>query len=139
MEDLHFPLVEDEYDKPFVNFDASTGKCEMSGESFPEKTADFYGKLMEWLEQYMKDVKGPIDFNFDLSYFNTSSSKRILHIMILLQEYLEKGGEVKAQWNYDPEDLDLEEDIEDLKIISKLDLKMNPEGGETRFKKFGDD
>lgn len=139
MENLLIPIVEDEFDKPYVDFDASTGKCEISGESFPEKTAEFYGWLMEWLEQYMKEVKGPIDFTFGLSYFNTSSSKRILHIMILLHDYTEKGGDVKAQWNYDPEDLDLEEDIEDLKIISKLDIKMNPKGGETRFKKFSAD
>ena len=139
MENLHMPVVEDEHDKPYVYFDASTGKCEISGESFPEKTAEIYGWLMEWLEQYMKEVKGPIDFEFGLSYFGTSSSKRILHIMILLREYADKGGDVKAQWNYDPEDLDLEEDIEDLKIISNLDIKMNPEGGETRFKKFSQD
>jgi len=30
----------------------------------------------------------------------------------------------------------MEEDIEDLKVISKLSLEMVPEGGETRFKKF---
>ena len=138
MENLHIPVEEEEYDKPYINFDASTGKCEISGESFPEKTEDFYGHLMDWLQQYMGEVKGPLDFTFSLSYFNTSSSKRILHIMILLQEYVEKGGKVKAQWNYDPEDLDLEEDIEDLKVISKLNLKMNPEGGETRYKKWSD-
>ena len=138
MENLHIPVEEEEYDKPYINFDASTGKCEISGESFPEKTEDFYGRLMEWLQQYMGEVKGPLDFTFSLSYFNTSSSKRILHIMILLQDYVEKGGKVKAQWNYDPEDLDLEEDIEDLKVISKLELKMNPEGGETRYKKWSD-
>jgi hypothetical protein len=136
MENLHIPVEEDEYDKPYINFDASTGVCEISGESFPEKTEDFYGRLMDWLERYVKEVKGPIDFTFNLSYFNTSSSKRILHIMILLQEYSEKGGKVTAKWNYEPEDLDLEEDIEDLKTISRLDLKMNPIGGETRFKKF---
>ena len=136
MDNLLIPIVEDEYDKPFVSFNSETGKCEISGESFPEKTAEFYGRLMEWLEGYIREVKGPIDFVFNLSYFNTSSSKRILHIMILLQGYTEKGGKVKAQWNYDPEDLDLEEDIEDLKTISKLDLKMNPIGGETRYKRL---
>ena len=56
-----------------------------------------------------------------------------------LQKFAEKGGDVTAQWNYDPEDLDLEEDIEDLKIISKLDLKLNPIGGEARFKKLSED
>ncbi len=139
MENLHIPIVDEEFDKPFVNFDASTGKCEISGESFPEKTEDFYGQIMAWLERYMKEVKGPIDFVFRLFYFNTSSSKRILHIMILLQDYIQKGGKVKAQWEYDPEDLDMEEDIEDLKVISKLDLKMSPTGGVTRFRRLNDD
>ncbi len=139
MENLLIPIAEDEYDKPYVSFDASTGKCEISGESFPEKTEDFYSRLMEWLERYIKEVKGPIDFVFNLSYFNTSSSKRILHIMILLQDYIKKGGKVKAQWKYDPEDLDLEEDIEDLKVISKLDLKLSPEGGKPRFKRISEE
>jgi len=73
-----------------------------------------------------------------LSYFNTSSSKRILEILILLQKYTETGGRVISRWIYDPEDLDMEEDIEDLKVISKLSLEMVPEGGETRFKKYDD-
>jgi hypothetical protein len=136
MEDLYIPVVEDEHDKPFVHFKASTGNCELSGESFPEKTEDFYSRLTNWLNQYMEEVGGPIHFEITLSYFNTSSSKRILQIMIMLQEYAKKGGKVTAVWNYEPEDLDLEEDIEDLKIISKLDLKMVPRGGETRYKKF---
>ena len=139
MENLHIPITEDEYDKPYINFDASTGKCEISGESFPEKTEEFYGDLMKWLEQYMTEIKGPIEVIFSLSYFNTSSSKRILHIMILLQEYIEKGGKVVASWNYDPEDLDLEEDIEDLRVISELDLNVKPGGVETRYKKWSDD
>ena len=32
----------------------------------------------------------------------------------------------------------MEEDIEDLKVISKLPLEMVPEGGETRFRKYDD-
>lgn len=139
MDNLLIPIADEEYDKPYVNFDAGTGNCQVSGESFPEKTEDFYGRLMKWLKQYIEEIKGPLNFNFGLSYFNTSSSKRILHIMILLQEYHEKGGKVNAQWNYDPEDLDLEEDIEDLKVISKLDLKMNPQGGEPRYKRMAGD
>lgn len=136
MESLYIPMLEDEYDKPFVHFRADTGECEISGESFPEKTADFYDRLISWLKQYMEEVRGPIDFKISLSYFNTSSSKRILEILILLQKYAEAGGSVVSRWQYDPEDLDMEEDIEDLKVISKLPLEMVPEGGETRFKKY---
>ncbi len=138
MQTLYIPLQEDEYDKPFVHFRAESGECEISGESFPEKTAEFYDLLITWLKQYMEEVKGPIDFSIRLSYFNTSSSKRILEILILLQKYSEDGGRVKSRWHYDPEDLDMEEDIEDLKVISKLPLEMVPEGGETGFKNYDD-
>ena len=138
MENLYIPILEDEYDKPFVHFRAETGECEISGESFPEKTAEFYDRLVSWLKRYMEEVNGPIDLTIRLSYFNTSSSKRILEILILLQKYSEGGGRVTSRWLYDPEDLDMEEDIEDLKVISKLPLEMMPEGGETRFKTFGD-
>ena len=121
-----------------MHFRAESGECEISGESFPEKTVEFYDRLITWLKQYMEEVKGPIDFTIRLSYFNTSSSKRILEIMILLQKYAETGSKITSRWHYDPEDLDMEEDIEDLKVISKLPLKMVPEGGETRFKTYDD-
>jgi hypothetical protein len=124
MDDLIIPLVEDEFDKPYVNFQAETGKCELSGESFPEKATDFYETVMTWIEQYIKEVKGPLDFDFRLTYFNTSSSKRILHLMMRLHEYAQDGGKVRARWIFHPDDIDLEEDIEDLKLISKLDLEM---------------
>jgi len=127
MDDLIIQRVEDEYDKPYVNFQAGTGKCEISGESFPEKTEDFYARLMSWMDQYIKQVKGPLEFDLKLTYFNTSSSKRILLLMIKLNEYAQQGGKVKARWIYHPEDIDLEEDIEDLKLISKLDLEMIPD------------
>lgn len=138
MQSLYIPIQEDEYDKPFVNFRAESGDCEISGESFPEKTAEFYDRLILWLKQYMDEVKGPIDLSIRLSYFNTSSSKRILEILILLQKYAEAGGSVKSRWHYDPEDLDMEEDIEDLRVISKLPLEMLPEGGEAGFKNYDD-
>ena len=44
--------------------------------------------------------------------------------MMRLQEYARDGGRVNARWIYHPDDIDLEEDIEDLKLISKLDLEM---------------
>jgi hypothetical protein len=86
----------------------------------------------------MEEIRGQIDFSIRLSYFNTSSSKRILEILILLQKYAETGGKVICRWYYDPEDLDMEEDIEDLKVISKLSLEMVPEGGERGFKMYDD-
>jgi len=127
MDDLFIPLEKDEYDKPYVSFNARTGKCELHGESFPEKTEEFYERLIKWIDRYIKETGGPIEFDFKLTYFNTSSSKRILQLMMKLRDYKRQGGKVTSRWSYHPEDVDLEEDIEDLKVISRLDLQMVPD------------
>ncbi len=124
MDDLIMPVVQDEFDKPYVNFQSSSGKCVLSGESFPEDSTELYDRLMKWIDQYVEEIAGPLEFEFKLTYFNTSSSKRILHLMMKLNDYAKQGGKVEASWTYHPEDIDLEEDIEDLKLISKLDLAM---------------
>ena len=66
----------------------------------------------------------PITFRFKLTYFNTSSSKRILYIMLKLKEFIDQGGEVNANWHYDKNDIEMEEDIEDLMKIAKLNVNM---------------
>lgn len=135
MENLIIQGARDEYDLPSVNFDAETGVCEISGESYLEKTAEFYDRLLEWLDQFMSEVAKPITFNFKLTYFNTSTSKRLLHIMIKLKEYLDKGGKVKVSWYYHPDDIEIEEDVEDLMSIAKLDVNLIPDQ-DMRFNPF---
>lgn len=127
MENLFIQGDAEEFDIPSVSFDAETGVCEISGESYLDNTAEFYERLLNWLDQYIKEVKKPITFSFKLTYFNTSSSKRILYIMLKLKEFIDQGGEVTANWHYDKKDIEMEEDIEDLKMIAKLDVKMVPD------------
>ncbi len=122
MENLVIRGSHGEYDVPAVDFNAETGICELSGESYLENTVEFYEPLLKWLEQYMAEVGKAITFNFKLTYFNTSSSKRILYIMLKLKEYQEKGGEVSLNWHYNREDIEMEEDVEDLSMIAKLEV-----------------
>jgi hypothetical protein len=108
---------------PRVNFNYETGVCEIIGESFMEETYKFYAPLMAWLEQYIAENKKVV-FNIKLTYFNTSSSRSILDILDLLREYSEKGGDVEVFWYYDPNDPDMEDEVEDFRIESGLDLKL---------------
>jgi hypothetical protein len=127
MENLFIQGYEEEFDVPFVSFNAETGVCEISGESYLDNTSEFYDRLVNWLDQYAKEVKKPLTFNFKLTYFNTSSSKRILYIMFKLKEFIDQGGEVTANWYYDKNDIEMEEDVEDLMMIAKLDVHMIPD------------
>ncbi|MCB0577761.1 MAG: DUF1987 domain-containing protein [Phaeodactylibacter sp.] len=126
MQNLEIKGSHGDYDVPTVSFNAETGVCELKGESYLEKTAEFYDRLLAWLDEYMAGGK-PITFNFRLSYFNTSSSKRILYILLKLKEYEDNGGQVATNWYYDEDDTDMEEEVEDFRIISNLEINAIPD------------
>jgi len=127
MENLEINSGHEMFDVPIVNFNADTGDCIIEGESYLEKTAEFYDRLLAWLNQYMSEVNGAINIRFRLTYFNTSSSKRILHIMLRLKQYVDSGSKVEARWHYNPNDIEMEEAVEDFMSIAKLDIQLMPD------------
>ena len=127
MQNLEIKGSHGDFDVPTVVFNAETGVCELKGESYLEKTAEFYDRLLNWLDEYMTAINQPLVFNFRLTYFNTSSSKRILYILLKLKEYEDNGGTVTVNWYYDEDDTDMEEDVEDFRIISNLDINSIPD------------
>ncbi len=108
---------------PTVSFNADTGVCEMSGESYLEETFEFYQKLIDWLTQYINEEKKPIIFNCKLTYFNTASSKAILEILRLLKNYQQAGGDAQINWFYHEWDDDMKMEVEDLSLDA--DVKVN--------------
>jgi hypothetical protein len=113
----------DTFFTPSVNFNAETGYCIVSGESYLENTVEFYEKLYAWMKEFFKTGK-PIEFDFKLTYYNTSSNKAILQLMNLLKDYENDGKSVKASWHYKEEDTEMLEEAEDFMLDSGLDLKI---------------
>lgn len=111
---------------PSVDFNAKSGLCQISGESFLEDTIDFYNPIIDWIEQYIDDIKGPIALIIKLTYFNTSTSRSILDILNILKDYQEDGGEVVVNWHFDENDVDMEEDIDDYIIDTGLEIHKIP-------------
>ena len=109
---------------PSVNFNAKTGICELSGESFLEDTVEFYDNLIEWLETYTEEIKKPIAFIIKLTYFNTSTSRCLLDLLNVIKDYEEADGDVVVNWHYDENDTDMEEDIEDYIIDTGLKINL---------------
>ena len=123
MENLKITGASDTFFTPDVDFDATTGLCYISGESYLENTPEFYKKLMKWLEDYMQTRK-PIDFHFKLSYYNTSSNKAILKLMLLLKNYLDQGVTVKVTWHYNKNDDQMKEEAQDYALDTDLDIQI---------------
>ncbi len=127
MKNLQIKGSHGDYDIPTVDFNAETGVCELTGESYLENTVEFYDRLLAWLDEYFTTINKPLVFNFRLTYFNTSSSKRILYLLLKLKEYEENGGQVTTNWFYDEDDTDMEEDVEDFRLISNLNINCIPD------------
>jgi len=124
MEDKHIIGYKSSYIIPTVDFNVSTGICEISGESFLEETAKFYSPLLDWIKKYTYSVKKPITFIFKLTYFNTSTSKWILNILNAIKRFEENGGEVTINWYYREDDVDMQDDIEDYIIDTGLKINL---------------
>ncbi len=126
MKDLVIQGSHKDFFIPSVNFNASTGVCEISGESFLEDTVGFYKPILKWLEEFIETEKKSIIFVIKLTYFNTSTSRSLLDILNLLKKYEVEGGDIVIKWHYDPSDVDMEEDIEDYMIDTGVSITLIP-------------
>lgn len=113
------------YFVPHVNFNAENGHCLLEGESYLENTWEFYKQLVSWLRSYA-ETNQPINFDFKLTYFNTSSSKGILEVLEFLKEYKERGGELVLKWYYPKDDEDILEEAEDFVEDTQLPIELIP-------------
>jgi hypothetical protein len=120
-------LINTESDAPYypaVNFDAETGICEISGESYMEEAYKFYLPLINWIKEFILNDKRPLTLNFKLIYFNTSSSRLIVDILETLRKLRDDGHKLKVNWYFDPEDPDVRDEVEDFEIESGMDIEL---------------
>lgn len=126
MENIKIKGSHDIFFVPSVDFDADSGICEISGESYLEETVEFYTPLLNWLKKFITEKAQPLTFNIKLTYFNTSSSRCILDILNILKDYEDNGGHVTINWYYDKDDIDMEEEVEDYMLDTDLKINLIP-------------
>lgn len=118
MQDLFVQGSSGPYFRPYVNFNATTGVCELAGESHLEDAFAFYQDLQTWIEQFQGNQ---LIFRFKLTFFNTSSSKGILGLLKALKKRVDGGLPVQVVWYYPKENYDLRSEAEDF----MEDINMN--------------
>lgn len=82
----------------------ATGVVDISGKSYPENTFDFYKPVMLWLKNYLTSSQSnkQLKINFEIVYFNSSSSKMFFDFFDLLDEYKDRFN-IVIEWRYDEE------------------------------------
>ena len=101
MKDL---IIEKTQSTPYVYFSQTAKVLILKGESFPENSAKFYAPVMEWLRECLSNLgTEKVIMQFEIVYFNSSTSKVFMTILDLLQEEVEKGKNISVRWMCDAE------------------------------------
>jgi len=119
-------IIEATKSSPSITMNAETHMIELRGESYPENTEIFYAPFFKWLNEYLNETHEEIlTFNFELIYFNSSSSKILMDLFDLLEEKSEEGKKIVLNWCYDSDNDMAEEYGEEFKEdIEHLDFNL---------------
>ena len=108
---------------PYVLIDEAKGYMKMSGKSYPEKSVDFFGEIFTWLDSYLATDFGTLVFDFALEYYNSSTFKIVLNMLMKMDNYALGGNKITVNWIVDEDDdimiesgEDIQEDIENLEF-----------------------
>jgi hypothetical protein len=108
--------IEETNTSPYVLFDFDNNVYEIKGCSRPEDVVAFYGQLVDWLndiklnatdEMKARTQKNPMVFKLYLDYFNSSSAKYILDMVLIIDQIYRNGMSVAIDWLYKKEDEDM--------------------------------
>ncbi|MCK5823332.1 MAG: DUF1987 domain-containing protein [Bacteroidales bacterium] len=107
---------------PKIEFYPNKNLFEISGSSRPEDVRIFYQPILNKLEQFRAEITNkeydyndnPFVFNFKFNYFNSSSAKFILDILIEINNYFIDEINIQVNWFFDDGDDDMKEVGEEL-------------------------
>jgi SiaC family regulatory phosphoprotein len=112
---------------PKIFLNQQTGIFEVSGRSFPEDASRFYFPVLNWIEEYVQEPCQKTLFYFNLEYFNSSSLKQLLEILLKLEKIAGAGNSVKVIWSYDLEDDLMAAKGQELQNIVNLTFELKAE------------
>ncbi len=114
---------------PEIVYHEEGNLLEIKGESYPGNISEFYEPFFNWLDTHLKNRgEEPFTVHVDLSYVNSSTVRVLWKLFSRLQEEVENGKQVVADWIYDEDDddkLEMGEEFQDdfkelgLNLVSK--------------------
>ena len=88
---------------PSLDFDPESGTFEIRGESYPENCQRFYGPMLQWLQDYLRQATRRVVLNMEILYFNSSTSKTFMDLFDLLDQEASLGRDVEVNWRFQAE------------------------------------
>lgn len=120
---IHTLIIDETKISPEVVFDPREGIFTINGTSMSEDAVGFYMPVLDWIKKYSETPNKHTHVEFNMTYFNTASSKLIWEIMILLQDLYANGSKVTIDWIFQEDDEDMEEAGEI--YAERMDIPIN--------------
>lgn len=111
-------------ESPEIIFDLEKNIFSIKGKSVVSDAESFYAPVLDWLTQVPGELNEKITFEFDLEYFNISSSKRILFILYKLNKLREAGEDIHVVWCFSTEDDEMKEVGEDYAVMVNIPFEF---------------
>lgn len=83
---------------PYILIDEEKGYMRFEGESFHENVIEFYHEVGQWLENYLNSDFSTFTFDCELKYFNSSTAKLLLNMLMEMDEHAVDGKKVTVNW-----------------------------------------
>lgn len=98
MNDLNIP---GSASTPTITTSWQLGQVHMAGDSYPENSFEFFGEVIGWIDNFLKNSTTSLQLKLNLVYLNTSSVKAMMDIFDLLEAAHGQGRQVSVVWHYD--------------------------------------
>ncbi|MFY0687250.1 MAG: DUF1987 domain-containing protein [Cyclobacteriaceae bacterium] len=111
---------------PEVKFQPREGTLVISGRSHPENAPGFFDQVIEAIDNFSSYTTPRLTTNFQLEYFNTSTSRCLLDVLYSLKKVGTNDKEIEINWYYDEDDEDMMEMGEDFAVLTDLNINLHP-------------
>lgn len=119
-------IFERKDDTPKMHFSKENGIFEISGRSMPENVNLLFTPLLQWLNNYFKEPLNETNISINLEYFNSATSKKLVELLILLEEQSKKGHSITIRWFYKKNDFTLQKKGNELLASFAIPFELLP-------------
>lgn len=107
-------LIEKNKDNFYINCNKDINQIMIEGSSYPENAVEFFEPVFEWIDTYF-DMSEYLKISLKVIYMNTSTTKCMLDLVEVLEDYYQDGKEIEIDWFYKSGDVDIFDTGEDFK------------------------
>ncbi|MBL7944214.1 MAG: DUF1987 domain-containing protein [Flavobacteriales bacterium] len=121
----HHPLtIEGTDETPFVFFSMEDCRLVIKGRSMPENAYRFYQPLIEHVKLHSHFASRQFIVIIELDYFNSSSGRFILELLLELQKRFKSPSECKVYWVTREDDEIMKDRGLEMKELINLDVEI---------------